>query len=552
MSNGCLSSGGCAAILLALLGWTGDAAAAYTENAESIDHVNVATSGGYSVLQSDVVAEGGSAFHLAHSDPPQTQAITLHGQHAVAAATDVSFQSLLRFATPNQVARLQVAPAGGAWQTVWSKAGSGEGQSQFETVEVSLAGFAGQSVALRFVFELVEIPGQQTQYYDGVAWQGVGWFIDAIAVGAGGPQRIEYSIGQPSAEEQLLIELINRARADVPAEVERLRTTDDPDVLFNCNWFNVDFDLMAQQFASLPQSLPPLAPNARLTASARLHSQDMLQNASQSHSSSANPPPPNQPGDRSSDRAQHQGYSYSFIAENIFAYAKRPWHAHAAFQIEWGGAAHNGGMISPPGHRLAIHNATYREIGVGVVTGSNGGVGPMLVTQNFALAADGGQPLLTGVAYDDSDGDDFYSPGEGLGGVEVIVDGVASYAVTADSGGYAVPLPGDGDYRVRFRVDGQPDQVHAVTVSGGDNVKLDYQPRLFAENRRLAVADGHLELEFQVGNGTPSNCVLLRSNDGSEWTELQDAILHELGGGAYRFDIPLADATTFYKVRLEQ
>src|ERR1039458_148287 len=39
-----------------------------------------------------------------------------------------------------------------------------------------------------------------------------------------------YSIGEPSAEETYVLELINRARANPPAEGLRLDTTTDPDI----------------------------------------------------------------------------------------------------------------------------------------------------------------------------------------------------------------------------------------------------------------------------------------------------------------------------------
>ena len=40
-----------------------------------------------------------------------------------------------------------------------------------------------------------------------------------------------YDFGNPTAEEQLYLELINRARANPPAEGARLAATTDPDVL---------------------------------------------------------------------------------------------------------------------------------------------------------------------------------------------------------------------------------------------------------------------------------------------------------------------------------
>src|SRR2546421_12167845 len=98
-------------------------------------------------------------------------------------------------------------------------------------------------------------------------------------------------------------------------------------------------------------------------------------------------------------------------------------------------------MQSPPGHRQNIHSATFREVGIGVVLGSNGGsggVGPQLGTQGFGTVG-GLLPFVTGVVYRGLNNNGFYEPGEGVGGVTGTVSN--NYAVTARSGGYSVPGP---------------------------------------------------------------------------------------------------------------
>ena len=78
------------------------------------------------------------------------------------------------------------------------------------------------------------------------------------------------------------MEFINRARKDPLAEAEHFRRITDPDVLNAYSYFGVDLNLMVSQFALItPQ--PPLSLNARLTAAARAHSQDMLANNFQGH-----------------------------------------------------------------------------------------------------------------------------------------------------------------------------------------------------------------------------------------------------------------------------
>src|SRR5262249_6674609 len=96
---------------------------------------------------------------------------------------------------------------------------------------------------------------------------------------------VSYSHGDPSAEEQLLLEMINRARANPPAEGLRLRSTTDPDVVSGNLFFHVDLDQLVADFAGYP-ARPPLAFNASLIASARGHSQDMADNNFQGHNGS--------------------------------------------------------------------------------------------------------------------------------------------------------------------------------------------------------------------------------------------------------------------------
>ena len=60
-----------------------------------------------------------------------------------------------------------------------------------------------------------------------------------------------YSIGDPTAEEQLILEFINRARADANAEAQRLANTTDEDVLNAIDFFGVDLDVMINQFSTL-------------------------------------------------------------------------------------------------------------------------------------------------------------------------------------------------------------------------------------------------------------------------------------------------------------
>ena len=59
--------------------------------------------------------------------------------------------------------------------------------------------------------------------------------------------------------------------------------------------------------------------------------------------------------------------------------------------------------------------------------------------------------------------------GEGVGGVNVSVSGTATQAVTARSGGYAVPVAGNGTYTVTFSGPGITTSSQQVTVASLEN-----------------------------------------------------------------------------------
>jgi hypothetical protein len=294
-----------------------------------------------------------------------------------------------------------------------------------------------------------------------------------------------YSIGDPSDDEQLYLEFINRARANPPSEGALLKSSDDRDVLGAFDFFDVDVNLMFEQFSQIPP-VPPLAFNAKLIEAARFHTADMLQNVFQGHTNSTD-------GALGLKRVQATGYDVSQTGENVFSFARNTFHGHAGFEVDWGFGP--GGMQTPPGHRDNIHSAVFREVGVGVIFGNNSkpgvtSVGPQLVTQDFAVSfAD--SPFITGVVYYDLNGDGFYSLGEGIGGINVSVSGQTISGVTALSGGYAVPISGDGSYTVTFSAPAVPNVSKTVTVKNRENVKMDlvlsYQAPILAGTATPAI-----------------------------------------------------------------
>lgn len=275
----------------------------------------------------------------------------------------------------------------------------------------------------------------------------------------------QFSIGNPTDEEQLFLEYINRARANPNAEALRLANTTDPLVLNPISQFGVDLQEMIAQFASLPPA-PPLSFDAKLMAAAAGHNQFLFDTAQQSHTGAD--------GIDLLGRIMATAYPIRNAGENVYSYAKSVWMGHAGFQIDWGNGPF--GMQTPPGHRLNVHSTVFTEVGINVITGSNSvdgrTVGPMLVTQDF------GRPqtlrtFVTGVAYYDLNGNNFYDLGEGMGGVTITVDGGASFAVTSASGGYSVPVTAGGSYVVRFNAPNLAEHARAVSLNGANSLKLD-------------------------------------------------------------------------------
>lgn len=316
-----------------------------------------------------------------------------------------------------------------------------------------------------------------------------------LALGGNGAALDAYNFGNPTAEEQLHLEFINRARANPPAEGLRLATTTDPEIVSSCNAYNVDLAMLQSEFNAIAPA-PPLAPNAALTAAARSHSQWMFVNQVQSHDETN---PPNTPW----SRMLAAGYTYSTAGENIFAYAKSTWHGHAGFEIDWGGPI--GGMQYPRGHRNAIHNPNFREVGIGVVLGTNGSVGPQLVTQDFGSRSSSPN-FGTGVAYYDLNGNAFYDPGEGIAGLTVNLTGASYQCHTAIGGGWALPVPATAATRTLAFSGLNVNHSVPLTFAANQNAKADliltYSPPGITSPATAAANSPHTLTFSPVGGAT--------------------------------------------------
>src|SRR5207237_8561552 len=129
------------------------------------------------------------------------------------------------------------------------------------------------------------------------------------------------------------------------------------------------------------------------------------------------------------------------------------------FLLDWGNLSfdHQKNLMAPgPGEASTASHYPFSEIGVGLMTNAvpttpppsnpsnpaNHGlnVGPVLVTQEFGWHT--GNAFLTGSVYQDTDNNQFYTPGEGLGGVTIRAVGRngqgAFQTQTWGSGGYSL------------------------------------------------------------------------------------------------------------------
>jgi len=277
---------------------------------------------------------------------------------------------------------------------------------------------------------------------------------------------------QPTAQEQEMLELINRMRLNPVGELDLLINSANADVNFALDYFNVDLDVLQTQWVNL-QPVQPLAWSDQLQEAAQNHNQLMIQADTQSHQL---------PGELNlSQRIGKTGYNWSTVGENVYTYADSVFHGHAGFAIDWGFTST--GIQASHGHRNNIMNLNFREVGLSIIPENDPAtqVGTLVITQNFGSRFNFGNSWLMGVVFDDQIIDDqFYSVGEGLGGINVTAVNTTTNerftTTTWNAGGYQMQLP-TGTYQVTFAGDwdddGQTDTETRQVTIGSENAKLD-------------------------------------------------------------------------------
>ncbi len=256
-------------------------------------------------------------------------------------------------------------------------------------------------------------------------------------------------MAQPSAQEQYMLELVNRARENPNEEAARYG-------------INLNQGLSAGTISSSAKQ--PLVFNQNLIESSREHSEWMLETNTFSHTGNG--------GSSAGDRMRDANYSFTGSwtwGENI------AWRGSTGTidETQTIGTQHEG-LFKSSGHRTNILNDNFREIGIGAVTGNYNGYNALMTTQNFAKS--GNSVFLTGVAFDDAvQDDDFYTVGEGLGGIQVEAvrsDGQSFTTTTFASGGYQLALA-PGEYSVNFSGGSLGQTVQRDITIGQKNIKVD-------------------------------------------------------------------------------
>jgi hypothetical protein len=281
-------------------------------------------------------------------------------------------------------------------------------------------------------------------------------------------------MAQSTSQEWYMLALVNRMRTKPQEELDLLLNSGDSGIDFAIQYFNVDLDLLADQWSQL-SAVAPLAWSNLLNDSAETHNDLMIEYDQQSHNL------PNEPG--LGTRISNAGYTgWNRLSESIFAFADSVFYGHAAFSIDWGFSST--GIQEPPGHRNAIMNASFRDLGIAITPEDDPStsVGPLVITQHFGSQfASSSRSILLGSVFDDLDNDGFYDPGEGVDDVTIDITGIngttfdqswTSDMMGTGVGGYQVQL-NPGQYEVDFIRSGNMIKSETITVVSGVNQQLD-------------------------------------------------------------------------------
>ena len=365
-------------------------------------------------------------------------------------ASSSSVSSVSAVAAPQNVA---VVPANGSVTLTWNAAVGASSYNIYYASEAKILirniasfddGTTLQNISSPRVIN--SLRNNETYYFVVTAVSGGLESLASVEVSAT-PSAIDLS-KQPTAQEVLVMELVNRARANPEAEATRYG-------------IGLNDGINGTVITATPKQ--PLAHNVLLTDAARTHSQWMLDADIFSHTGNNDSTP--------SARMSAAGFMFTgswMSGENI------AWGGTTASSINLTNYAlvlHEG-LFKSPGHRVNILEANFRELGIGQKQGyfmSNGThyLSSML-TQNFARS--GSRYYLTGVVYNDINNNEFYDVGEGLSGTNISFNGV-TYPVYA-TGAYSIPVS-NGTYNLTITGDALGSAVYRTVQITNANIKVD-------------------------------------------------------------------------------
>ena len=304
--------------------------------------------------------------------------------------------------------------------------------------------------------------------------------------------RLLFAAVYPTPQEQYLLQLINRARANPTAEVQRSAP----------NWpSGVTPDLNEGIPAGTIPSTPkqPLAMNPFLVDAARKHSQYLVNNPGTTLNAHLEPGP-NGTTIGPVDRMIAAGYPLPVDSSNT----ENVWGTYGNFssdnvQTDMEDIVDNTFIdyvtntmpTDGRGHRVQLMDPGVNEIGLGLATTQvpTGATTNTLYqsTQDFANAGKGS--FLCGVAFNDLNNDQFYEPGEELANVTITAtrsDGQVFSTTTWSAGGYSLAL--------------QPGS-YVVTATGGSVGTPMPQ--------NVTIGTQNVEADFIAANSTPAPPVII-------------------------------------------
>lgn len=249
----------------------------------------------------------------------------------------------------------------------------------------------------------------------------------------------------PDGNEQQMVWLMNRARANPTAEGIFLGASGDANIQAGISYFRVDVNLMRAEFAALAAK-PPAAFDRRLYEGSLQHSLYLISNDTQDHNGQF-------------ERLAAAQFTINGASVSVFSYAQSSLEAHGALNIDWGpdSPGDNDGMQKGRGHRDGImSDLTYplTNVGFAVVPDSNPNtdVGPLVFSGAYCQAGNAANHynrFLVGTVWTDANNNDRYDPGEGLNNVRVQPDSGTWHAITGVGGGWAIPANA-GNYTLTF------------------------------------------------------------------------------------------------------